>query len=102
MSALPGDDRCVSKLLQDPAGMRSASALLRLAAESCRQISRDLLAGHGASPRTLTPVVRELDHVCQDLMGLASHLTSLAQAVEEADDRPAPGRGRFPKPNAPS
>ena len=43
---------CVSKLLEDPAGIRSASILLRLAAESCRQISRDLLAGHGAGPRT--------------------------------------------------
>jgi hypothetical protein len=102
MSALAGDDRCVSRLLNDPAGMRSASALLRLAAESCRQISRDLLARHGASAGTLTPVVRELDQVCQDLMALASHVTSLAGAVEKADEPPPPGGGHFPKPNAPS
>jgi hypothetical protein len=89
-------------LADDPAGMRSASALLRLAAESCRRISQDLLAGHGARPGTLTPVVRQLDQVCQDLMALAGHLNSLAQAVEQADETPARGSSHFPKPHGPS
>jgi hypothetical protein len=102
MSALSGDDRCVSELPDDPAGMRSASALLRLAAESCRRISQDLLAGHGASRKTLTPVVRQLDQVCQDLMALAGHLNSLAEAVEQVDEPPARGSRHFPKPDAPS
>jgi hypothetical protein len=102
MSVSGGDDRCVSKLLDDPAGMRSASALLRLASESCRQISRDLLARDGSGPGTLTPVVRELDQVCQDLMALASHLMSLAGAVEKADEPPTRQGGHFPKRNAPS
>jgi hypothetical protein len=42
------------------------------------------LTSRPARQKQVPPVVRELDQVSQDLLALASHLTRLAAAIEQA------------------
>ena len=57
---------------------------VRVVAQGCIELGQYLLSSRRARQKQVPPVVRELDQVSQDLLALASNLTRLAAAIEQA------------------
>jgi hypothetical protein len=82
--------------------IHGTAARVRVVADGCIELGQYLLASRRAKERRVPPVVRELDQVSQDLLALASNLTRLATAIEEARAPQTNRKGRFADPTTPT
>lgn len=64
--------------------IQGTAVRVRVVAQGCIELGQYLLTSRPARQKQVPPVVRELDQVSQDLLALASHLTRLAAAIEQA------------------
>jgi hypothetical protein len=68
----------------DAGRIRRIAGLTYRAAEAYIMLGQRLLNARGQGQQPPSPVIAELDQVSEHLLGLATHLARLAEALEEA------------------
>jgi hypothetical protein len=86
----------------DTARIRRVAALTYGAAEAYIALGERMSSSRSRSHQAPTSVVRELDQVSEHLLALATHLSRLAAAIEQAGPPRTPSKGGFADPSADS
>jgi hypothetical protein len=102
VSAVPTDDLEVSSPPVDTARIRRIAGLTYRAAEGYIALGQKLLGSKSGTRPPPSGVVTELDQISEHLLGLATHLSRLAAAIEKAGPPRASKGGKFaePKPDS--
>jgi hypothetical protein len=102
MSAVRADDLEVSSPPVDTARIRRIAGLTHRAAEGYIALGQKLLSSTSRTGTPASGVVTELDQISEHLLGLATHLSRLAEAIEKAGPPRVSKADEFAEPGADS